>query len=234
MSDEILGLSLSPGDQHYRAYVGPPKDYDLVSAMSFNLLTACGLRQSHRLLDVGCGSLRLGRLLIPYLNPHNYFGLEPNKWLVDEGLKYEVGGSLVEVRQPEFIYDTGLTSLPSELKFDYVIAQSIFSHTGPDLLERWFEDISAHLSDNGLLLATVIEGDEDCTDSGWIYPECVEYRLDNMANFVRGLGLNFAVLDWYHPRQTWCAIYQGNYNAALLGDGNPSWNNFAKQLKSEI
>ena len=234
MSDEILGLSLSPGDKHYRAYVGPPKDYDLVSAMSFSLLAACGLRQSHRLLDVGCGSLRLGRLLIPYLNPHNYFGLEPNKWLIDEGLKYEVGGSLVDVRQPTFVYDTSLASLPADLTFDYVIAQSIFSHTGPDLLERWLKEISAHLSANGILLATIIEGDTDCVGSGWIYPECVEYRLDYLAGLVKGLGLNFEVLDWYHPRQTWCAICQDDYDVALLNNGNPSWNNFGKQLKSEI
>ena len=69
-----LGLDLNAGDEHYRAYVGPPADYDLVSAMVFNLLTSMGLRQHHRVLDIGCGSLRVGRLLIPYLNPKNYFG----------------------------------------------------------------------------------------------------------------------------------------------------------------
>ena len=69
-----IAIDLSPGDNHYRAYVGPPKDYDLVSAMVFNLLTCLGLRQHHRVLDIGCGSLRSGRLLIPYLNKGNYFG----------------------------------------------------------------------------------------------------------------------------------------------------------------
>ena len=63
-----LGIGLVPGDPHYRAFVGPPEDYDLVSAMSFGLLTALGLRQHHALLDIGCGSMRVGRLLIPYLN----------------------------------------------------------------------------------------------------------------------------------------------------------------------
>src|SRR5437879_7690102 len=77
-----LGLGLKPGDPHYRAYVGPPEDYDLIAAMTFNLLTTLGLRQHHSLLDVGCGSLRIGRLLIPYLNRGKYFGIEPNEWLV--------------------------------------------------------------------------------------------------------------------------------------------------------
>jgi hypothetical protein len=67
-----LGVGLNPGDPHYRAFVGPPEDYDLVAAMCFGLLTSLGLRGRHRVLDVGCGSLRLGRLLIPYLNADNY------------------------------------------------------------------------------------------------------------------------------------------------------------------
>ena len=50
---EDLGVGLKPGDSHYRAYVGPPEDYDLIAAMTFNLLTTLGLRQHHSLLDVG-------------------------------------------------------------------------------------------------------------------------------------------------------------------------------------
>ena len=31
------GLGLKPGDPHYRAYFGPPEDYDLIAAMTFLL-----------------------------------------------------------------------------------------------------------------------------------------------------------------------------------------------------
>jgi len=55
-----LGLDLETGSKHYRAFVGPPDKYDLVSAMQFNLLTSLGLRECHHLLDIGCGSLRAG------------------------------------------------------------------------------------------------------------------------------------------------------------------------------
>ena len=226
MLDDILGLSRHIGDHHYRAYVGPPDEYDLVSAMSFNLLTVCGLRQGHKLLDIGCGSLRLGRLLIPYLNPGNYTGLEPNKWLLEDGLRYEVGASLVEIRQPNFIYDTSLAGLASDVRFDYVIAQSIFSHTAPDFLERWIKEVSLSLSESGIFLATVLEGDTECSGSGWIYPECVEYRLDTVAEIARAAGLAFEVIDWHHPRQTWCALYPPGFDRALLNGSKPSWNNF--------
>jgi len=47
LPQESLGVGLKPGDAHYRAYVGPPEDYDLIAAMTFNLLTTLGLRQHH-------------------------------------------------------------------------------------------------------------------------------------------------------------------------------------------
>ena len=133
---EDLGLGLKPGDPQYRAYVGPPEDYDLVAAMTFNLLTTLGLRQHHSLLDVGCGSLRIGRLLIPYLNRGKYFGVEPNEWLVDEGIRRELGETLVQIKRPTFFFsDSPDTITQAKTAFDFALAQSIFSHCGLDLIK---------------------------------------------------------------------------------------------------
>src|SRR5205809_7539332 len=88
---ENLGLGLKPGDSHYRAYVGPPEDYDLIAAMTFNLLTTLGLRQHHSLIDIGCGSLRLGQLLIPCLNPGKYFRVAPDSGVESGGLQPQIG-----------------------------------------------------------------------------------------------------------------------------------------------
>lgn len=70
---------LEAGDRHYRAFVGPLDRYDLLGAGQMALLYLLGLREHHRVLDFGCGSLRLGRLLIPYLRPGRYFGIEPER-----------------------------------------------------------------------------------------------------------------------------------------------------------
>ncbi len=101
---QLYGLGLKSGDSHHRAYVGPPKDYDLIAALTVGLLFAAGLRETHKLLDMGCGSLRAGRLLIPYLRPGNYFGIEPNRWLVEEGIEKELGRDLIELKRPSFRY----------------------------------------------------------------------------------------------------------------------------------
>jgi SAM-dependent methyltransferase len=68
---------LPPGADHYRAYVGPPDRFDFMSATQFSLLFALGLRDHDCVLDFGCGSLRLGRLLIPYLRRAGVTALIP-------------------------------------------------------------------------------------------------------------------------------------------------------------
>ena len=147
LPQESLGVGLKPGDAHYRAYVGPPEDYDLIAAMTFNLLTTLGLRQHHSLLDVGCGSLRIGRLLIPYLNRGKYFGVEPNEWLVKEGIKRELGEALLEIKRPTFFFsDSPETIAQAKVSFDFALAQSIFSHCGLDLIQNWLSAISRSLA----------------------------------------------------------------------------------------
>src|SRR5438309_9059330 len=175
---ESLGVGLKPGDAHYRAYVGPPEDYDLIAAMTFNLLTTLGLRQCHSLLDVGCGSLRIGRLLIPYLNRGKYFGVEPNKWLVEEGIKRELGEDLVQIKYPTFFFTDSAEAVgEAKVSFDFALAQSIFSHCGLNLIKGWLSAVSRSLAQVGALVATFLPGDVDSLRKGWIYPECVRYRL---------------------------------------------------------
>jgi len=118
MSRMTWARGLKPGDLHYRAYVGPPDRYDLVAAMTFNLLTTLGLRQHHALLDVGCGSLRIGRLLIPYLNKDKYVGIEPNEWLVREGIRNEIGETLVPIKRPKFFF-TDSPAVLNEMKIPF-------------------------------------------------------------------------------------------------------------------
>ena len=70
----------------YRTFVGPTEKYDIVGALQFCLLIFLGLREENNLLDIGCGSLRSGRFFITYLQKGKYFGIEPEKWLIEEGI----------------------------------------------------------------------------------------------------------------------------------------------------
>jgi len=222
---EDLGLGLKPGDPQYRAYVGPPEDYDLVAAMTFNLLTTLGLRQHHSLLDIGCGSLRIGRLLIPYLNRGKYFGVEPNEWLVDEGIRRELGETLVQIKRPTFFFsDSPDTIAQSKISFNFALAQSIFSHCGLDLIQAWLSAISRSLAQDGALFATFLIGEEDSAQAGWIYPKCVNYRPATLKRAAEEVSLRFEILDWKHPRQTWAVFAAPGFNSTWFKDRPLTWN----------
>jgi len=229
-----LGLGLKPGDAHYRAYVGPPEDYDLIAAMAFNLLTTLGLRQHHSLLDIGCGSLRIGRLLIPYLNQGKYFGIEPAEWLVAEGIKQELGKAVVQIKQPTFFFtDSPEIVARAKVSFDFALAQSIFSHCGLDLMKGWLSAVSRSLAPDGVLLATFLPADEDTAHTGWVYPDCVNYRPATLERTAEQANLRFEILDWKHPRQTWALFAAPKFDSSWFANQPPSWNGALERALSQ-
>ena len=197
---------LAPGADHYRAYVGPPDRYDFMSASQFALLFALGLRDQHRVLDFGCGSLRLGRLLIPFLRPERYFGIDPNRWLIAEAIRRELGGSAVRVKRPAFAFNDDFRCGAFGVKFDYIVAQSILTHGGSDIAELLLGEMGASLAETGRIAFSVIESsvaDEKPDRSDWVYPDCVRYGGAALAELCGKAGLLCRRIPWYHPGATW-------------------------------
>lgn len=193
---------LKAGDHHYMAYVGPPTQYDFMGATQFRLLCTLGLRANHYLCDFGCGSLRAGRLFLSYLDEGKYYGVEPSKWLIEEAIKNQIGEDLVSIKKPTFDYNESF-SVSFSIKFDFIIAQSIFSHTDRDLVGVALRNFGEALKDDGIVAATFIEGSKDFEGNGWVYPDCVNYRPSTVRKFASEAGLFAARIPWYHPRQTW-------------------------------
>lgn len=210
-----LGKNLQSGDEHYRAYVGPPEKYDLMSANQFNLLTLMGLREEHDLLDIGCGSLRAGRLFIPYLLPGKYCGLEPNRWLVEEGIKNEVGADLARIKQPTFLHDENFTLTAFGRKFDFLLAQSVFSHAAPQQIARCLQQAKLVLKPGGMFVMNFMRGQTDYAGSEWIYPGCSEYTDAGFERMAAEWKLSFRTLNWFHPNAlTWTVLYHEEDEAA--------------------
>ena len=226
---------LRAGDHDYRAFVGPPERYDLIAAMTFNLLTTLGLREHHQVLDIGCGSLRVGRLLIPYLRSGHYTGIEPHRWLVEEGISRETGRDLIALKEPTLLFADCTSGLGPDVRFDYVFAQSIFSHCGLDLMERWLREIHPRLKTDGVFVATFFPGREDSASRGWSYPANVRYRTSTIASLAGEVGFAFRLLDWTHPAQQWVLLTKGGYDTTWLDGPEPlSWNRMAERFRLRL
>jgi SAM-dependent methyltransferase len=207
---DALANGLPAGSEHYRAFVGPPDEYDLMGAAGFRLLTTLGLREHHKVLDFGCGSLRLGRLLIPYLASGKYVGLEPNRWLVDDAIERQLGANLMIIKSPTFFDDDGFAADRCGTDFDFIVAQSVLSHAGPDLLRRALAGFRRALAPDGVALVTVrLSGSSALgapAGEGWVYPDDVAYAPEALDEAFRAAGLHARLLPFHHPRETWYAL----------------------------
>ena len=194
---------LRGGDEHYMAYVGPPLQYDFMGATQFRLLTTLGLRSHHTLLDFGCGSLRAGRLFIVYLDEGRYFGIEPNKWLIEEAIGNQVGQDMIALKKPCFDHNADFKTNVFSRRFDYIVAQSILTHTGKEIIRTALRNFKESLKPDGLIVATFKEETKDFDGSGWVYPKVVRYRPSTIKRLAKEAGLFVQRLPWFHPRQTW-------------------------------
>lgn len=236
---------LKPGDDNYMAYVGPPMQYDFMGATQFRLLCSLGLRANHCLLDFGCGSLRAGRLFISYLNEQRYFGIEPNKWLIEDAVNHQVGQDMVRIKKPQFNYNSDFLTDVFSVRFDFIIAQSVFSHAGSDLISTALRNFKESLKPDGLIAATFVKGIADSQENGWVYPNCVNYRSSTIKRFAKEAGLFITCIPWYNPRQSWYILARdrkrlpnnammGHLTGAVLFDPEfaGSWKTSTKIIKS--
>jgi SAM-dependent methyltransferase len=113
-----------------------------------------GLRPQHRLLDIGCGSLRLGCKAVPYLDPGHYWGTDLSAALMGRGYDRELTdqsrlprAQLVE--DPDFTF----AGLPADI--DYAIAFAVFTHLPATHLARALIRIRTRFPGLDRLLFTV-------------------------------------------------------------------------------
>jgi SAM-dependent methyltransferase len=97
-----------------------------LGALQFEL-KAQGLQPHHRLLDVGCGALRGGLHFVRYLDTGHYYGLDLNASLIDAGRR-ELREAGLEGKHPHFLVSDSFEVSRFGQRFDYSLAQSVFTH----------------------------------------------------------------------------------------------------------
>jgi SAM-dependent methyltransferase len=212
----------------HRTYIGPAENYELLSARHFMLFFLLGMRERHTFLDFGCGSLRSGRLIMTYLAPDRYCGIDPNRWLIDAAIQQEIGQSLVEIKRPRFAFNSDGTMTSFGISFDFILAHSVLTHAPPQLSQTFFQQAAKVLTSSGIVLATFLRGDVDYSDSEWVYPGLVSYRLETMQQWAADAGLQLVAIPWPHRKQTYFVAAHQGVNLDLVFD--EAWRDYAIKL----
>jgi SAM-dependent methyltransferase len=207
---ERYGIDLDSGDDHYRAYVGVPHEYSLWGASCFNLLTSLGLREHHFALDIGCGSLRVGGILIAFMLPGHYGAVEPNKALFDESVEQELGRELLVRKQATVAHNASFDFPRLREPYDFAFAHSILSHASLNQIGLCLEKLHDALSDDGIFAATYcpvpwLSRIPEHTGEDWIYPGLTYYRTSTIKRLAREKGFYYYPVEWntFLRQQIW-------------------------------
>ena len=199
---------LKPGSRNYRAFVGAPNLYDITAAMQFMVMIALGLREWHKLLDIGCGSLRGGRLFMTYLRPKRYFGIEPNAWLIEDAIRYELGADIVATKRPTFDHNSDFTLTALGEDFHYMVAQSILTHVSQAQLNRCFSQAKLALKPQGFFAANFfVNGDNVYVGDEWCYPKFASYPIKFVIAKASDHGLTAYPLIWANAHDHYWMVF---------------------------
>ena len=137
-----------------------------------------------------------------------YFGIEPEQWLVEEGIERELGRQLADRKRPRFLFDRNFSCASFDVRFDYIIAQSIFSHASLAQIRRCLSQARVSMKATSLFAASFVEGDADYAGDAWVYPDTIRYRATTIERLAAEAGLACRRLDWFHiGGQAWFVFF---------------------------
>jgi len=120
-----------------------------IGQLQFDYATGHGLKPDMRMLEIGCGNLRAGRLFIDYLDAGNYYGLDISPDILvaaqDTIIEHDLQAKLPHLT---VVKDLRLRFLPDRA-FDFVHAHSVFSHSPIDVIDECFAHVGRVMAPGG-------------------------------------------------------------------------------------
>ena len=133
-----------------------------MGALQLEALTSLGLTPTHSVLDVGCGSLRLGRKLVRFLDEGQYYGTDLNTSLLEAGYEKELDAFLQARLPRENLRQHDVTeTVPFDRTFDYLVAFSLFTHLTEAQSTAALQSISRCMHEASCLMATYFVTEQD-------------------------------------------------------------------------
>lgn len=171
----------------------PTRTFEDAGRRQFISLLQAGLTPEARVLDLGCGCLRVGYWLIRFLEPDRYAGIEPVRERVEYGLRYIVDRDEVERKRPRFDHNPRFDFSVFGERFDFVLAGSIWSHASKGQIVTTLDAFVATTRDDAVFLTSYLRATDprdDYLGDRWVGTS----HESNVAGVVRHS------LEWIEAR----------------------------------
>jgi SAM-dependent methyltransferase len=174
--------------------------WEEIGQLQFDFLVRRGLKPNHRMLDIGCGTLRGGRLAIRYLEPRRYTGMDISSNALKAALQLVKEEGLAD-KQPRLVLNRHRHLKFDQFRdeiFDFLLAQSVFTHLMPGHIEECFDCIRSVMGPTSDFYFT--SWIEDATER----PSPFEYRYPR--SLFEDLAAKYKLVfedvshDYPHPR----------------------------------
>lgn len=185
-------------------------DWEAEGRWVFDFLRRQGLRPDHFMLEVGCGSLSAASRLLPYMQPHHYWGFEKNVELFVAGVRIELPRVAVAAERGHFVvnddFDLGEVLNP----FDIAIASSFFRRLPLNSVARCLAAVVKALGPDGRFFATWPDNPDPMRFDPIVRPDGVttysdrdpfHYSFAMLSALAAAVGARAELLDdRSHPR----------------------------------
>jgi len=200
---------------------GPLEYFEVAGRKLMMLLLNEGLMPGSKVLDVGCGSLRCGYWLIHFLDQNCYYGIEPDKAMVDAGLNILLEPGQAEIKQPRFDENEQFDFAVFDQQFDYVVARAIWIHASKAQIQTMLDEFVNVSTPSSVFLASYFPATRDEDDyqgATWIgrsrvsnQPASIRHRFDWIKAECARRKLTVEeiaeqVFDFGHHNQIWLRI----------------------------
>lgn len=147
---------------------------------------------------MGCGSLRGGLWFIRYLEPGNYYGIDISPNILEAGKHFLMEAGL-ENREPHLIVNHNLKfDELAGVTFNYIIAQSVFTHMPQEDIEECFRNLHKVLKPSAVFFAIFNQGRKRMFSkviTGFRYPASFFQQLGEKYGYQVQVDQSFI-----HPR----------------------------------
>jgi SAM-dependent methyltransferase len=152
--DTIVATEIAAG--RHRELIGGL--WEQMGPHQLGFLKSQGMSPHHRLMDIGCGALRLGTLAVDYLDAGHYFGSDISESLMRTGYDLELTeGGRARTPWSHFRASADFDLPDPDEHFDFAIAQSVFTHLPLNHLRRCLARLAPRMASGGRFFVTFFE-----------------------------------------------------------------------------